>query len=99
MTSVDKKRILPIMSPRLFTQIEGWEDGGKRTRNWLSRRYQKRRMACKCVAICFMPILNHEIGSAGCSVNWSSYGSASHQVSDVYLKSCLTAWTRHTSGY
>src|SRR6267154_61407 len=98
MTKVDKRRILPSLSPRLFTQIEGWGNGGRRTRSWLSRLYQRRRMACKCAAVWFYANLKDEIGSAGCSVNWSSYGSASHQVSDVYLRSCLTAWTRHTSG-
>jgi len=32
-------------------------------------------------AVCLYADLEHGLGSAGCSVNWSSYDSASHQVS------------------
>src|SRR6267154_6439976 len=99
MTKVDKWRILRTMSPPLFTQIEEWGDGGMRTRSWLSRPYRNKRMACKYATVWLYVNLKHGLGSAGCSVNWSSYGSASHQVSGLSLKNYLTAWTRHTRGY
>src|SRR6266849_371162 len=100
MTKVDNSVTLPIMSTHLSTQIEGFEDGGGRTRTWLSRYYRKKRTACKCFSSAtFKWVSNHDIGSAGCSANWKSCGTASHQASGVFYRSCLTAWTRHTSAY
>jgi hypothetical protein len=43
----------------LFTRIEGWGDGRRRTKSWLSKRYRKRRTACKCAAFCFYANVKH----------------------------------------
>src|SRR6266566_2814395 len=100
MTKVDNRRILLIMSALSSNQIEGCEDGGRGIRIRLSRHYRKKRMACKGFSSTpFKWISKHDIGFAGCSANWKSCGTASHQVSCVFSGSCLTARTKHTNAY
>src|SRR5579863_8114877 len=54
MMKVDKSRILSSMSGVLSTRIGGCRDGGMKTRIWLSRHYQKKRMECKGVVVLFL---------------------------------------------
>src|SRR6266849_11146069 len=57
MTKADNRRILRTMSPLLFAPTKGCGDGGRKTRIWLSRLYQRKRMECKSVAVCFYTTL------------------------------------------
>jgi hypothetical protein len=88
-----KRRILQTTSLPLFTRIEGWGVRGMRTRSWLSRCYQKGQKACNCAAVWLYVNVKHGIGSAGCSVNWSSYHSASRQVSHFGPTHCTRCST------
>src|SRR5712672_1576632 len=51
MTKLDNTRISLNTSALLSTRIEGQQDGGRRIRTWLSRRYPRWLMECKSIFI------------------------------------------------
>src|SRR5712671_1902240 len=51
MTKLDNSRMSLNTSALLSTRIEGQQDGGRRIRTWLSRRYLRRLMECKVIFI------------------------------------------------
>jgi len=61
MTRVDNGMTLPNMSALLSTQIKGCEDGGRRTRIWLSRHYWKKWITCDLVDA--LDDISREIGN------------------------------------